>query len=85
MIKPEDKEIIIAVIGTQYSPELANHLKKKKIRNAKGKFFSQESVRRFVCGYDENDAVEDAIIDYVVAKKVSKNEAQEKRSEKLRA
>lgn len=65
MITETLKDIIIKVLGVQYSNKIINHLEEKAIRNSDGRPFSNESIRQFVNGYRENREVESAIVDLV--------------------
>jgi len=74
MIKPREKARIIKTLGKHYSKKIIAELNKQKIFNADGKEFSSESIRRIVCGLNENIDVEIAVLKFT--KKIATRQQQ---------
>jgi len=74
MIKPREKARIIKTLGKHYSKKIIAELNKQKIFNADGKEFSSESIRRIVCGLNENIDVEIAVLKFT--KKITTRQQQ---------
>ncbi|MBS7230189.1 hypothetical protein KHA90_04055 [Flavobacterium psychroterrae] len=58
MINCKQKEIIVGVLGKQYSPKIIEHLNKKKIFNSNGVPYSNPSIQKIVSGTQKNNIVE---------------------------
>ena len=57
------------VLGSRYAPKIIAYLTKKKIFNAKGEPFSNDSIQKIVKSIQRNDAVERAILQLVAIEK----------------
>ncbi len=64
MISKEEKKLIIEAFGCRYTPMVRPMLKKLKLKNEKKKEYSACSIRMIVCGLQETEAVELAIIKF---------------------
>ncbi|MCV9934679.1 hypothetical protein OIU80_20555 [Flavobacterium sp. LS1R47] len=65
MISKKEKRLLIEILGRQYTPKVMPYLKKKGLKNEKGKPFYVESIRMITNGFRENELVELAIMQLV--------------------
>ena len=65
MIFPNEKEKIIEVLGKQWSRKILPYLKSKKVKNAKGQFYSSKSIENIMNAKADNYDVEKNIIELV--------------------
>lgn len=84
MINTLEKDFIIRVLGSKYSPKILNHFKKFEITNAHNEFFSSDSIRKIVGGFQENLEIEHQIMDYVTKQFESQKLLQKQREKKLK-
>lgn len=84
MINCTQKEIIIGILGKQYSPKIISHLSNKNIYNSDGHIYSTSSIQKIVSGKQPNDIVEMEIAKLVAKVKKQKEKAQETKNKLLK-
>jgi hypothetical protein len=84
MISYNQKEIIIEILGKQYSPKIISHLSNKNIYNSDGHIYSTSSIQKIVSGKQPNDIVEMEIAKLVSKVKKQKQKAQETKNKLLK-
>ncbi|MBS7231711.1 hypothetical protein KHA90_11805 [Flavobacterium psychroterrae] len=84
MITCNQKEIIIEILGKQYSPKIISHLSNKNIYNSDGHIYSTNSIQKIVSGKQPNDIVELEIAKLVAKVKRQKQNAQDTKNKLLK-
>lgn len=75
MIKKEEKAVLKAELGVNYTKKVREVLKKSHIYNRNGLPYSDSMIRRVFNGYCDHQAMEDAILQAYLESKQDREQA----------
>ncbi|MFC5044168.1 hypothetical protein ACFSTE_12300 [Aquimarina hainanensis] len=77
MIKPEERDSIIKIIGSKHVKKIQDHLSKNNITAPNNKPYSKTIISYILSGKRENEVIENAIIAFAHSKMLEKEKNQE--------